>query len=131
MLEELRRWRARRPAPAQGLLFTTLKGTPIHSSALRAMVKRRSGKAGLTKDVHPHMLRHTFASHAVMSGASLYAVQKLLGHKTAAVTQKYAHLAPDFVGREVARMTFAPKVLAKVIEIGEARKQAWTNEGES
>jgi integrase len=62
VLEDLRHWRARRPAQAQGLLFTTLQGTPIHASALRAMVKRRSLKAGLTKDVHPHMLRHTFAT---------------------------------------------------------------------
>src|SRR5262245_20338955 len=40
VLEELRRWRARRPPTANGLLFTTLKGTPIHASARRAMVKR-------------------------------------------------------------------------------------------
>ena len=46
VLEELRRWRPRRPANAQGLLFPTLKGTPIHASALRAMVKRRGHKAG-------------------------------------------------------------------------------------
>jgi integrase/recombinase XerD len=81
-LEDLRRWRARRPAPARGLLFTTLKGTPIHASALRAMVKRRSGKAGLPKDVHPHMLRHTFATALYRQTKDIRLVQKALGHSS-------------------------------------------------
>jgi site-specific recombinase XerD len=55
-----------------------------------------------------HMLRHTFAAHAVMSGASLHSVQRLMGHSDAKMTQRYAHLAPDFLAAEVARMRFAP-----------------------
>src|SRR2546422_897558 len=46
LLEELRRWRARRPASPTGLLFPTRKGTPVYSAALRAMVKRRGPKNG-------------------------------------------------------------------------------------
>jgi len=77
VLEELRRWRARRPQSANGLLFTTLKGTPIHASALRAMVKWRVDKAGLAhKDVHPHMLRHTFATELYRQTKDIRLVQK-------------------------------------------------------
>jgi site-specific recombinase XerD len=53
-----------------------------------------------------HMLRHTFASHAMMSGASLYGVQRLLGHATPKMTQRYAHLSPDHLASEVARLSF-------------------------
>lgn len=55
-----------------------------------------------------HALRHTFASHAVMSGTPLYDVQQLLGHSTPMMTQRYAHLAPDHLAAAVARLTFAP-----------------------
>src|SRR5712671_2967657 len=69
LLDELRRWRARRPASPTGLLFPTRTGTPVYSAALRAMVKRRGRKAGLGhKDVHPHMLRHYAASRTMPSG---------------------------------------------------------------
>lgn len=50
-------------------------------------------RAGLT-DVTFHTLRHTFASHAAMQGADLYTLAGLLGHKTLAMVQRYAHLAP-------------------------------------
>lgn len=95
VLDDLRRWRARRPAQAQGLLFTTLKGTPIHASALRAMVKRRSGKAGLTKDVHPHLLRHTFATELYRQTKDIRLVQKALGHSDLSTTMIYTHIVDE------------------------------------
>ncbi len=58
-------------------------------------------------DLNFHALRHTFASHFVMSGGNILTLQKLLGHSSVAVTMKYAHLAPDFMKEEVARMAFA------------------------
>ena len=61
VLEDLRCWRARRPGNDRGALFPTLKGTPIHASALRAMVKRRGQKAGCSRTSIP-TLRHTFAT---------------------------------------------------------------------
>lgn len=53
-----------------------------------------------------HLLRHTFASSFVMAGGSLFVLQRILGHATAAMTQRYAHLAPDFMAGEVARLDF-------------------------
>jgi len=53
-----------------------------------------------------HNLRHTFASHLVMSGTDLYTVSKLLGHSSIAVTQIYAHLAPDYLKVSVERLKF-------------------------
>ena len=70
-----------------------------------------------------HSLRHTFAAHAVMSGASLYAVQKLLGHASPAMTQRYAHLAPNFMAAEVARMSFAQPRPAGVSDLAEERRK--------
>jgi integrase/recombinase XerD len=96
VLEELRGWRARRPPNARGLLFTTLKGTPIHGSALRAMVKRRGEKAGLQhKDVHPHTLRHTFATELYRQTKDIRLVQKALGHSDLSTTMIYTHLVDE------------------------------------
>ena len=53
-----------------------------------------------------HTLRHTFASHLVMDGSDLYAVSKLLGHSSVAVTQMYAHLAPDYLRISVDRLKY-------------------------
>ena len=53
-----------------------------------------------------HSLRHTFASHLVMEGTDLYTVAKLLGHSGVAVTQMYAHLAPDYLQKSVERLEF-------------------------
>jgi len=59
-LEILRKWRERKPESAR--LFTTLKGDPINARCLRALVERLAKKAGIEKRVHPHTLRHTFAT---------------------------------------------------------------------
>ena len=60
-----------------------------------------------------HDLRHTFASHYMMSGGNLYTLAKILGHKDFKMTQRYADLSPDFIDRERERMdtiwTPAPK----------------------
>jgi site-specific recombinase XerD len=79
LLEDVRRWRARRPASPTALIFPTRHGTPVYTAVLRAMVKRRSQKAGLgPKDVHPHMLRHTFATELYRQTKDIRLVQKAL-----------------------------------------------------
>jgi integrase len=61
-----------------------------------------------------HMLRHTFASHFMMSGGNILSLQRLLGHSTLTMTMIYAHLAPDFMQAEIARMSYAESSAAVV-----------------
>jgi integrase/recombinase XerD len=95
-LELLRAWRSRRPTAGE-LLFTTLHGTPVKDRDLRAMVKRRARKAGIIKDVHPHMLRHTFATDLYRVTKDIRLVQKTLGHADLSTTMIYTHLVDDDV----------------------------------
>ncbi len=81
-----------------------------------------AAKCHAPADGHPwHMLRHTFASHFVMRGGNLLTLQRLLGHSTPMMTQKYAHLAPDFLGAEVGRLDFTAPPPAKVADLATAR----------
>jgi integrase/recombinase XerD len=95
-LDLLRSWRSRRPSSG-GPLFTTLHGTPVKDRDLRAMVKRRARKAGISKDVHPHMLRHTFATDLYRVTKDIRLVQKTLGHADLSTTMIYTHLVDDDV----------------------------------
>ena len=70
-----------------------------------------------------HDLRHTYASHFMMSGGNILALQKLLGHHDIKLTQKYAHLAPDHLAAEAARVSFRPKPRkeGKVFALGDVK----------
>jgi len=90
--EALQDWldvRGDRPAPA---LFVSAKGARMSSHAVWKLLRERSLKAGLAAPVHPHMLRHSFASHVLQSSSDLRAVQELLGHANIATTQVYTRL---------------------------------------
>lgn len=89
-LEALRAWRAVRPA-GNGL-FATLKGKHISARYLRTMIKRESRQAGIEKDVHPHTLRHSFATDLYRETKNILLVQKALGHADLATTMIYTHL---------------------------------------
>lgn len=75
-------------------------------SDLAAIIRSRRAKC---HSVGFHGLRHTFASHFMMSGGNILTLQKLLGYSSVAVTMKYAHLAPDFMRDEVCRLRFDRK----------------------
>ncbi len=93
-LEALRRWLALRAAFAREdmALFIGLRGQRLTPQYIRVRLKRRSIKAGLATPVHPHMLRHSFASHVLQSSGDLRAVQELLGHANIGTTQVYTRL---------------------------------------
>jgi integrase/recombinase XerC len=94
-LESLSRWlpvRERLAKPGETALFVGRTGKRLSAREVQRRIKRRAAAAGLTVDVHPHMLRHSFASHVLQSSGDLRAVQEMLGHASIASTQVYTHL---------------------------------------
>ena len=77
--------------PSQAL-FVTRQGRRLSARQMQVRLKRRSLAAGLATPVHPHMLRHSFASHVLQSSGDLRAVQELLGHAQISTTQVYTRL---------------------------------------
>jgi integrase/recombinase XerC len=73
-------------------LFPGQHATRLTSQSVWQRLKRRSQLAGLATPVHPHMLRHSFASHLLQSSSDLRAVQELLGHANITTTQVYTRL---------------------------------------
>ena len=96
-LQALQQWLAVRdqvaaqPQAAQAL-FIGRRGTRLTAQSVWQRLKRRSLRAGLATPVHPHMLRHSFASHVLQSSGDLRAVQELLGHANIGTTQVYTRL---------------------------------------
>ncbi|QIB65262.1 tyrosine recombinase XerC [Kineobactrum salinum] len=91
-LQAIERWLAVRPCNAEPALFTSNRGRRISVRNIQARLKLQGRRAGMHQDVHPHMLRHSFASHMLESSGDLRAVQELLGHANIATTQIYTHL---------------------------------------
>ena len=94
-LAALRAWLALRPqcaAADEPALFVTRTGRRMSAGAVRSRLALRARESGLGVHVHPHMLRHSFASHVLQSSGDLRAVQELLGHASIRSTQVYTHL---------------------------------------
>lgn len=94
-LAALRTWLALRSAVAtagEPALFVSQRGTRLSTSQVRSRLKVLALQAGLPTSVHPHMLRHSFASHLLQSSGDLRAVQELLGHANISTTQVYTKL---------------------------------------
>jgi len=94
-MEAIRRWLKTRGAfnGASGrALFLGARGQRIGPRVVQSRIKRWATLQGLTIDPHPHMLRHSFASHVLQSSGDLRAVQEMLGHASIASTQVYTHL---------------------------------------
>jgi integrase/recombinase XerC len=94
-LAALQTWRTERDAlasPEQKALFLNARGQRISPRTIQARLRSWALKQGLATHVHPHMLRHSFASHVLQSSGDLRAVQEMLGHASIASTQVYTHL---------------------------------------
>ena len=92
--DALDQWTVRaRPSLAVGTdaLFVGAKGGPIDPRVVRAMIHRMCARAGV-RDIAPHGLRHSAATHLLQGGADLRAVQEILGHSSLATTQRYTHV---------------------------------------
>ena len=98
-MQALRNWLALRPSPAPGsragdhaALFLGPRAKRISAQRVWVELRNRAHAAGLPTAVHPHMLRHSFASHLLQSSGDLRGVQELLGHASIASTQIYTRL---------------------------------------
>ena len=88
-------WLAQRgslAAPDESALFVGRRGTRLTPRAIELRLTQWAKQSGLGLNVHPHMLRHSFASHMLQSSGDLRAVQEMLGHASIATTQIYTHL---------------------------------------
>jgi integrase/recombinase XerC len=80
-------------------LFIDRAGTPLAPRTVQSRLHRWGVKQGLASRVHPHMLRHSFASHLLQSSGDLRAVQELLGHSSISTTQIYTHLDFQYLAK--------------------------------
>jgi len=93
--EALATWAAARDVlalPEETALFVGQRGRRISHRVIQLRLAERAVQQGLPRHVHPHMLRHSFASHVLQSSGDLRAVQEMLGHASIASTQVYTHL---------------------------------------
>jgi integrase/recombinase XerC len=102
------------PGVAQQAVFVGQKGARLGTRAIQLRLQHYSMQQGMDAPVHPHMLRHAFASHMLESSGDLRAVQELLGHASISTTQVYTHL--DF------------QHLAKVYDAAHPRAQRRTKQ---
>ncbi len=87
-----------RPVFAQeenDILFLNRKGKPLSTRSIQNICEKAGIDAGLSVHVHPHMIRHSFATHLLDNGADLRVVQELLGHENLSTTQIYTHVTAD------------------------------------
>jgi integrase/recombinase XerD len=83
----------------ESALFLTIRGHGLSRAALWRLIKSAALKAHILKNVTPHILRHSFATHLLAGGANLRAIQELLGHASITTTQIYTHVARDRLKR--------------------------------
>lgn len=94
-LHALQQWLTVRPQLSkkdEQALFVSQRGTRLSARSVQSRLKLRALQQGATQHVHPHLMRHSFASHILESSGDLRAVQELLGHADISTTQIYTHL---------------------------------------
>lgn len=90
-LDALKVWLANRPGSGQAV-FVSLQGRRLSQRSVQLRLDRWGKKNGIAEHLHPHMLRHSFASHLLEASKDIRAVQELLGHSNISTTQIYTHL---------------------------------------
>lgn len=84
---------AREKISYDSFLFPGKEGTCLSIRTVQEIIKKAAIKAGMNKRVHPHTLRHSFATHLIENGCDITSVQSLLGHKSPETTMVYVHMA--------------------------------------
>ena len=90
-----------------GEVFLSVRGRKLTNQRIWQLLGELARRAGLDKDVHPHMLRHSFATHLLQGGADLRIIQEMLGHADISTTQVYTHV--DTSGLHKAHRAFHPR----------------------
>lgn len=101
-ISALYHWLEVRPQLANGgesALFVGARGKRISPRVVQAQLKRCGIQQGITHGVHPHLLRHSFATHVLQSSGDLRAVQEMLGHASISTTQVYTHLDFQYLSK--------------------------------
>jgi integrase/recombinase XerD len=88
-------------AVSEDLLFLNRYGRALSRQSIFKMIKAYAMKSGIVKDISPHTLRHSFATHLVEGGADLRMVQDMLGHESITTTEIYTHVDSTTWHREV------------------------------
>ena len=89
----LLQYRDKYPSDESAALFLTSKGKSVDRIMVWRRIKRYAKQAGITKNISPHTLRHSFATHLLDHGAELRVIQEMLGHASISTTERYTHIS--------------------------------------